>query len=851
MGCGGSKGSKAGAKNDNPPIEEIDVPDLDPRYPAPTPPRTNKDDFYKASDYANIDAQVKQQASRINSSSYDSLLTALENLCSTDLQKLRAIFMWLFHQDIHGAFYSGVTDPYTPRGYMKLIKTGNGSYASFFAQLCRTADIPCNVIRGVGRGDSYSVGQSDMAGLKSAWCAVHVDGDWRLVHPLWAYFNEKQTYVNGQRPPAGTKRATVNEFFYLTDPNKMICFCLPQAEGWQLLKKKWDAKKFTRSPQFTEDYFSSGLMLPRKYTAILQAENGTCVIDFDNHAHEEPSVSATVQFEKDDSENPGEGLPPGISMTDYVIMSSSSTRKTLAVKFPVKGQYKADIYGGRNAKNPKIVQFCMVCEDTVRSPPPFPLRPEEGFGLRKGPASTLGVSDIVPESGIVLVKATQVKHFSFTITQPLELQAKLVHDTASPADLKDFVSCQVTQHQGQVKVVVPEESNLEFGLQISGRQANTTRPFAVIASYLLVDENWRKKTAVVAPTKNVNKNQSDAVRRALVAATQKSDIPRLEKAIEDFERLALSDNGDLTRARNKLIELHLKNLRMRTLERKLEPLDSAIHAAKTSQVASYLIDTKEMKDAEAAQKQLRRLKLYMHKVMALNKATISEIHRYHRPKPLVHNVMKATFRILGEPRAKIQQWSYIQTCMRQLGRNSMMTRVKQFDPVRLKEGQAKDAESYLDKTNKYLVRMCSAGAGTFYVWSNNMISEYHGKGEVEHLDIWQSSNKWTKFLNKKGNVTDRSYATARSHDQPSPNKKTEQDVFVPGPEKSVYGKDTERAASNYDEDPNRSRSRHGDARYHAGRDDDGYYDDEDDEFNSGYDWNPNAPSSARNNHRTG
>ena len=39
-------------------------------------------------------------------------------------------------------------------------------------------------------------------------------------------------------------------------------------------------------------------------------------------------------------------------------------------------------------------------------------------------------------------------------------------------------------------------------VQISARPAKTTRPFTVIASYLLVDENWRKQTAVVAPTKN-------------------------------------------------------------------------------------------------------------------------------------------------------------------------------------------------------------------------------------------------------------------------------------------------------------------------------------------------------------
>ena len=284
---------------------------------------------------------------------------------------------------------------------------------------------------------------------------------------LFAKINDRlsMSSINSMRPPAGTKRPTVNEFFYLTDPNKMICFCLPHTDLWQLLKKKWDARKFARSPQFTEDYFSSGLMLPKKYNAILPAENGICVIDFDHHAHEEPSVGANVVFEKEENEE--NSFPTDIRMADYVISSSTPTRKTLVVKFPVRGRYSADIQGGRDSKNPKIVEFCLTCDDTEKSPPPFPLRPQDGLGLRNGPASTLGVSDIVPDSGIVLVRATQVKHFSFTITQPLELEAKLVHSTAPPENLKDFVSTQVTQHQGQVKVVVPEETRLEFGLEVS------------------------------------------------------------------------------------------------------------------------------------------------------------------------------------------------------------------------------------------------------------------------------------------------------------------------------------------------------------------------------------------------
>lgn len=40
-----------------------------------------------------------------------------------------------------------------------------------------------------------------------------------------------------------------------------------------------------------------------------------------------------------------------------------------------------------------------------------------------------------------------------------------------------------------------------FYSQIAVRPEHATRNFTVVANYLLVDENWRKKTAVVSPSK--------------------------------------------------------------------------------------------------------------------------------------------------------------------------------------------------------------------------------------------------------------------------------------------------------------------------------------------------------------
>ncbi|XP_005107641.1 hillarin [Aplysia californica] len=750
MGCGSSKGDGGGgAKNDNPPIDGIDVPDLDPKYPAPKPPENTKDDIFKPADFTAIDNKAKQMA-RTNASSYDAVSRALTANCTTDLQKARAIFVWLFHQNIHGSFYSGVTDPHTPRGYMKLIKTGKGSYATFFALLCREANIPCNVIRGVSKGDNYEVGQQNVKGMDGAWNAVYLAGSWRFVHPLWAYYKEKQAYEFGQPPPAGTKRVSINEFYWLTDPMKMICFHNPKAEPWQLLKSKWDQKKFLDSPQFTEDYFKSGLMLPRKYNAIIYSDNGICIIDLDHQAFEDLRVDATVI--KDVNQSQGENTSPDLNMGDYVTVASSSTRKSAIIRFPEKGRYNADVYGGKltsETQRPlKIVEFRLECSESAREPVPFPLNPRDGFGILPA-ANQMGISDPNPDSGLVLVKQGQQKTFSFTTTQRLEAEATLVHyHNTDSRDFHSYISTRTTEDTLTVDVIVPDEKLLEFGLEIAARPEGGGRSFVTVANYLLVDENWKKRTAVVSPTRGASKSELERIRQALITATGKTDIAKLENAVEEFERNSMPDLGDLTRARQRLVELHLANLKKTTRDRKLEDLERAIDAAKKSHVADQLVDTKEMADAEAARRQLKRLKLYMHKVMELNKATISEIHSYQRPRPLVQKVMQATFRLLGEPNKKIQDWSHIQNSMRRLGRNSMISRMRRRDIVDIKEPQVNDAERYLGETNKILVRMCSAGAGTFYVWSNNMISEHQGKGTLDPTNIWGRTSKEDPYSRK-------------------------------------------------------------------------------------------------------
>ncbi|KAL3865453.1 hypothetical protein ACJMK2_042841, partial [Sinanodonta woodiana] len=117
-------------------IEQIAVPEEEPGYPPACPPLDTKEDIFNKADYLEIDNRAKNTPKDM-AKGYDVLIQYLTQGLQNDLQKLRAIFIWLGQQNIEGEKYPKATSADTPIGYMKLMKDKKGTYASFFALLCR------------------------------------------------------------------------------------------------------------------------------------------------------------------------------------------------------------------------------------------------------------------------------------------------------------------------------------------------------------------------------------------------------------------------------------------------------------------------------------------------------------------------------------------------------------------------------------------------------------------------------------------------------------------------------------------------------------------------------------------
>nr|KAG5706574.1 hypothetical protein BaRGS_028745 [Batillaria attramentaria] len=603
---------------------------------------------------------------------------------------------------------------------MKTIKQGNGHYPQFFALLCRAAGIPCVVIRGVGKAVDYQVGEQEDVVSKyfSSWNAVYVDGHWRIVHPYWAFtgvtgFNKGQwTKVeeSGQavrqkeKASEGKHVYSFDEEWFFPDPDQFIYMCRATNTDWQLLKTPWPMHKFVNVPHFKWAYFTSGLKLVSEHAAILKCTK-VCDVNFEHAPTKKFGLEYTLFF---DEERSDDSLPVGLQLDRYVIELVDQKHKGLRVRFPVRGIYKLNI-SCVTGYTRQIVAFRLENDSVTKDAQPFPINPQIGFGYGQK-AEDAGLSKPSQVKGIMVVRQGEIVTFNFHCRFKLDVQSLLVHKDQSASELAHHVTQDQSGDEVTITVNVPEHAqNPEYALQVNVRPEGTSGEFENVANYLLTHG---KDTADTDEA-----SDGDDLRSKLVSATQARVIQGLEKAIPMFVKAGLPDQGDLTRARETLIELHEKALRDAAQAGDLEKLEKAIEDAKNSCVADRL--QKPIEEAE------KKLKTRWFRILRLNQRTVSEVHNYKRPLPMVHTVMKATYILLGEKQSILKKWENIQALLGKSGREGILRRISEFDKVHLEESRKQNVESKLSTCNRTEVCLASAGAGTFYDWSTGAI----GKGK--------------------------------------------------------------------------------------------------------------------------
>ncbi|KAM4694396.1 kyphoscoliosis peptidase-like [Discoglossus pictus] len=193
------------------------------------------------------------------------LVRDLNRNSRTDLQKIRAIWIWICH---HIAYDTAVlrnealisTDP----DYILRTRKGACSgYSALFESMCRFAGVNCKTVSGYSKGGSYKVGQAFSGDSTHAWNMVYLEKAWHLLDSTWGAGNVENGKFTFQ----------YNEFYFLTNPALFIEDHFPEKNECQLLVPHVSLEQFEQNVRHRSGFYNFGLF-SHPETAVIETVNG-------------------------------------------------------------------------------------------------------------------------------------------------------------------------------------------------------------------------------------------------------------------------------------------------------------------------------------------------------------------------------------------------------------------------------------------------------------------------------------------------------------------------------------------------------------------------------------------------
>ncbi|XP_078601809.1 uncharacterized protein LOC144876439 [Branchiostoma floridae x Branchiostoma japonicum] len=219
----------------------------------------------------------------------------------------------------------------------------------------------------------------------------------------------------------------------------------------------------------------------------------------------------------------------------------------------------------------------------------------------------------------------------------------------------------------------------------------------------------------------VPNNKHDKLRKKLSEAMLAKNKGRLEQIMAECREQGMDEDDDVLKEAQRTLDLieARQGLKKAIKTRHRDQLQAAVKAARPFKNELR----KHMNEAEEILDKIKRLDKLRHAIMAMNQATIAEIKTYNNPPPAVYKVMMATFLLLGNTMAQVNDWVSLLALIGKTGRQSLKRRVKNCEPANISPETAEEAKHCLGDLSLDGVRDQSSGAATFYVWSVGTISE--------------------------------------------------------------------------------------------------------------------------------
>jgi hypothetical protein len=200
--------------------------------------------------------------------SIKSLAAYLQKPANTDLEKARAIYVWITKNINYDdtAYNSKLHGDNSAWGVLKLRKGVCEGFSNLFLELGKEMKLQIEKIHGYAKGYAYIKGMKYNA-TNHAWNIVKIDGQWKVFDATWGEgFGKK---VNG-------KLVSVKEFdeyWFNTSPYDAIFSHLPQNKKFLNVTPSIDLNAYENLPFVYKDYFQMGFDGADAYQCLYEKKN--------------------------------------------------------------------------------------------------------------------------------------------------------------------------------------------------------------------------------------------------------------------------------------------------------------------------------------------------------------------------------------------------------------------------------------------------------------------------------------------------------------------------------------------------------------------------------------------------
>ena len=214
------------------------------------------------------------------------------------------------------------------------------------------------------------------------------------------------------------------------------------------------------------------------------------------------------------------------------------------------------------------------------------------------------------------------------------------------------------------------------------------------------------------------------VRNKMKATLVLKDQTKIQESMDEFKAKNVPDTGgEFSAGAELLVLFNLRDNLLKALEmNQIEPIQDAMNAIYSHNFEDEL--QIELIEAKYRIKKLRRLMSMRHEIMELNQSALAEVKSYNDPSPVVKDVLYATFRLLGEKKKVLKEWTSLCGLLGKLGKENIRKRIVNFSPNDINEEVVNEVREVLDQFELEDVRAVSVAAGAFIVWARGVVDNY-------------------------------------------------------------------------------------------------------------------------------